>query len=178
MEKTKEACRPLWAWTIILRSGGGCVSLPLGLKKKESRLFVSAYADDISNVTKQIGNYEHRGDANFSMIKGYICKIHRGLSPTGKGRKIVDFSVAVPNMIKHNDKDETAYIPCFAFDKLAERIENCKIGDKVLCKGRMLEKQYYKQGIIDERHKREVNELMIFNFYKYDENNFNQNKSR
>lgn len=94
---------------------------------------------DISIFAKKVSIVDTEGiDVNEIEMIGFICKqpIYR---TTPLGRKICDIMLAVPRTM-----DESAYIPCIAWGRNAEYVDNLPVGLKLNLEGRMQSRDYSK----------------------------------
>ena len=77
---------------------------------------------------------------NLVFIDGYLCK-KRELRTTPSGTKICDLIIAV-----NRSCGKTDYIPCIAWEKVAEWTQNLEVGSHVKIYGRIQKRDYYKKS--------------------------------
>lgn len=86
-------------------------------------------------------------------LNGYLCKRPK-FRKTPKGIFVADVMLAVNNTL-----DRSAYIPCICFYDNALYADECMVGDNIILKGRIQNREYYKRlssGIYETRVAYEV----------------------
>ena len=115
--------------------------------KRRLKVYVSA-----KNIT--LSDDMTETPVNDIKLTGYVCNKSQ-IRRTPLGRTVIDFTVAVNRIEGRAD-----YIPCIAWSKNAEHVENLSVGDKVKIEGRIQSREYVKKhDTYTER--RTVNELSV-----------------
>lgn len=135
-----------------------------------NKLYVFNYAKNISNLTKQLGENWRYIKSNELKLFGNICKKSE-VRETFLGKKVIDFSLAVETECDKFKKEHYAYIPCVAFNGLAEEIARYELGDLISCYGMMQARDFQKGGLQGEKFKRTAYEASIFSTFNTGENN-------
>lgn len=114
---------------------GGKSHLKLFLFAQE--IIIASSKKRIKDYLKEFGDYTYNN--NVVILDGYICKppIFR---KTPLGEKVLDLNIAVNR--KHGKSD---YIPCIAWNDVAEREKTLKVGNHVQLYGRIQSRDYYKK---------------------------------
>ena len=102
------------------------------------KIMISSKKSIKEYLKKCCGEYNYNN--NVVILDGYVCKppIFRK-TPLG-GEKMLDLNIAV------NRKNKSDYIPCIAWNDVAEREKKLKVGDHVQLYGRMQSRDYYKKS--------------------------------
>lgn len=118
-------------------------------ERKSLKIFV--YSDDIKE--------EHSKD-NIVAFTGAVCK-QPVFRYTPKGKFIGELLLAV------NNGDNSSYVPCIMWGKVAKEHMDIEIGDKLTVTGRLQSRDYQKE-IDGEIITRTVNELSLSNVERLD----------
>lgn len=104
-----------------------------------SKLVLTVFARDISNLEDEEEIEEHLKSPNEIFLDGYICKapVYR---TTPFGREISDLLIAVNRAYNKSD-----YIPCIAWGRNARFCDNILIGDHIKIWGRIQSREYQKK---------------------------------
>lgn len=113
-------------------------SLPSGKTKVD--LYVFTYFDAATTE-----------DINKGCIEGRICKIEE-LRNSTKGSKNLHFILANNMIVSNGSKKLNSYIPCIAWNDLAEKLSDCTVNTKLRLTGRLHSRTYTKviEGISKE----------------------------
>lgn len=110
--------------------------LPSGKNKVE--LYVFTYFDQ-PDLDENDQEY-----INFLELDGRICKIDE-LRETRRGRKNIHLILANNLIVSEGAKKLNSYIPCIAWDSIAEQLSNLRIDSQVRLAGQLHSREYKKK---------------------------------